>query len=96
MRKVGVIKGDTDFILHVFIATQWEGNPKPAEKEIIDLHWFESTAIPYTEMWPDNIFWLPLVFEDKLITAHVLKNVYQDEELTKEDVIVQQHQVLPE
>jgi hypothetical protein len=31
--------------------------------------WFPVDQIPYKEMWPDDIFWLPEVITDKKIKA---------------------------
>lgn len=32
-------------------------------------HWFNESDIPYTEMWRDDIFWLPHVISSKYVKA---------------------------
>ena len=31
--------------------------------------WFRETDVPYTEMWPDDKEWYPLLFSDKNFNA---------------------------
>ena len=31
--------------------------------------WFRETDVPYTEMWPDDKEWYPLMFSDKNFNA---------------------------
>lgn len=52
---------------HVFIATQWQG--EPTETEEMAPEWFKLSDIPYDHMWSDDIYWLPQVLEGKLIKA---------------------------
>lgn len=49
--------------VHVFQAKQWEG--KPFETEEMKPQWFSVEAIPYEDMWPDDILWLPLFLQGK-------------------------------
>lgn len=45
--------------VHVYLATSWKGDI--TESEEMNPSWVSVHSIPYTEMWPDDIFWLPKV-----------------------------------
>jgi len=45
--------------LDIFIASQWQGNPKPQEESIKEIQWFEINNLPYHQMFEDNKDWLP-------------------------------------
>jgi 8-oxo-dGTP pyrophosphatase MutT (NUDIX family) len=72
-------KGDPTLMhVHVFVATEWTG--EPTESDEMAPQWFDTKAIPYTNMWSDDEFWLPHVLEGKKISA--------DFKLDENDVIV--------
>jgi 8-oxo-dGTP diphosphatase / 2-hydroxy-dATP diphosphatase len=54
---------------HIFVAESWED--EPSESEEMRPQWFDITAIPYAEMWADDILWLPLLLEGKYFTGTV-------------------------
>ncbi len=60
-------KPDFDQQVHVYFVTEWEG--EPTESEEMKPQWFDVGAIPYSEMWSDDILWLPLVLEGERIKA---------------------------
>jgi 8-oxo-dGTP diphosphatase len=43
--------------VHVFSATGYRGEPRETD-EAVPL-WFDLDAIPYEEMWADDVLWLP-------------------------------------
>ncbi len=47
----------------VFKGTKFSG--KPSETEEADPRWFPLRDIPYTEMWEDGRYWLPLLLAGK-------------------------------
>lgn len=51
--------------VHVFTAHQFSG--KPIETDEMKPEWFDINKIPYSQMWPDDIYWLPIVLEGKNI-----------------------------
>lgn len=53
--------------VHVFTATDWQGEPQ--ETEEMRPYWFAYDAIPYQEMWLDDVRWLPLVLQGKKISG---------------------------
>ena len=49
--------------VHVFCSTTYSG--EITETEEMKPCWFRYEDIPYTTMWPDDIYWLPLLLEGK-------------------------------
>ena len=56
-----------DQVVHTFFTTTWQG--EPIESEEMKPQWYKVSDIPYTSMWPDDIFWLPKVLEGIFVTA---------------------------
>lgn len=46
-------------LVHVFLVRHWTG--RLGESEEMRPQWFDVAAIPYEQMWSDDIYWLPLV-----------------------------------
>ncbi len=72
LEKVGVLKffwpedkKDWEQEVHIFTAREWDG--EPVESEEMKPQWFKHENIPFSEMWPDDSHWLPLVLEGKKI-----------------------------
>ena len=71
--------------VHVFFVTKWEG--EPVESEEMKPQWFANAGIPFTEMWSDDVIWLPEVLkgsgvrasftfgENDMVTKHHMKSV---------------------
>lgn len=53
--------------VHVFFTNEWDG--EPAESEEMMLQWFRVDEIPYDQMWPDDLHWLPAVLQGKKVRA---------------------------
>jgi 8-oxo-dGTP diphosphatase len=54
--------GDDPFMdVHVFRATDFAG--EPTETPEARPEWFALGAVPYDEMWPDDRYWLPELFD---------------------------------
>jgi 8-oxo-dGTP diphosphatase/2-hydroxy-dATP diphosphatase len=70
LTEVGVLefefKGNPQILeVHVFTTSEYTGSP--SESEEMRPEWFDFDAVPYTLMWPDDKFWLPLVLAGKKI-----------------------------
>ena len=63
--KVGefefVFGDDPVTFVHVFRATEFEGTPR--ETPEADPEWFAIDDAPYDQMWEDDRYWLPLLFD---------------------------------
>ncbi len=49
--------------VHVFRGLSWQG--EPFETEEMRPEWFLTSKIPYQDMWPDDILWLPTFLDGK-------------------------------
>ena len=53
--------------VHVYFIRDWEG--EPTESEEMRPAWYTHDTIPFSEMWPDDIHWLPRVLLGEKIEA---------------------------
>ncbi|MFA5773342.1 MAG: 8-oxo-dGTP diphosphatase [Candidatus Paceibacterota bacterium] len=49
--------------VHIYSIDKFDGTPE--ETEEMNPRWFSVDEIPYDSMWPDDIFWLPLLLDGK-------------------------------
>lgn len=52
---------ENDQLVHVYTSEDFDG--EPTETEEMSPSWLSTSNIPYGDMWPDDIFWLPLILE---------------------------------
>ena len=52
---------------HVYFAESWQGEVE--ETEEMRPKWFSINELPYKEMWPDDIYWIPEVLKGNLLKA---------------------------
>lgn len=60
-------KSEWDQDVHLFVSKEWEGEPQ--ESEEMAPKWFNFENIPYKDMWPDDIHWMPHILQGKKIHA---------------------------
>jgi mutator protein MutT len=72
---------DWNQIVHVYFTENWEGDP--VESEEMKPQWYTIDSIPYENMWPDDIFWLPEVIKGQKLKASFT--------LDSHDTILEQH-----
>lgn len=71
LEKVGDIKfyfknkPDWNQHVHIFVIKKWSGEPE--ETDEMKPQWYKHTDIPFDDMWPDDIHWLPKILEGKKI-----------------------------
>lgn len=68
IEMVGIIdfefKGNPEILqVHIFRAGDFSG--EPIESEEMKPQWFHIDEIPFKEMWPDDIHWMPLFLNGK-------------------------------
>ncbi|MBI2642597.1 MAG: 8-oxo-dGTP diphosphatase [Candidatus Wildermuthbacteria bacterium] len=68
LHKVGIVdfefKGNPEILqVHIFRSTDFLG--EPTESEEMKPEWFHVDEIPFAEMWPDDIYWMPLFLAGK-------------------------------
>ncbi|MCB9435319.1 MAG: 8-oxo-dGTP diphosphatase [Ardenticatenaceae bacterium] len=57
-----------DMRVHVFVARQWQGEPR--ESEEMQPRWFNVAEIPYDQMWADDAYWLPYLLREQSVRAY--------------------------
>lgn len=60
-------KPGSNQIVDVYRGSSWEGEPVETEEIIPD--WHDLAAIPYSKMWDDNFFWLPIALDGRRFSA---------------------------
>lgn len=68
LEKVGIIdfefKGNPEILqVHIFKSNNFSGELK--ESEEMKPQWWHINEIPFNEMWPDDIHWMPLFLSGK-------------------------------
>ncbi len=68
LEKFGIIdfefQGNQEILqVHIFKAHNFLG--EPSESEEMRPQWFDIDKIPFQEMWPDDVYWLPLFLDDR-------------------------------
>ena len=75
LSKVGIIefafKNDSEILeVHIFKSDDFSG--EPVESEEMKPQWFHVDEIPFEEMWPDDIHWMPLFLSNKKFRGRFL------------------------
>ena len=53
------------YSMHVFVYTSQSYTGVPSESEEAIPIWFDKRAIPYEEMWADDVHWVPLLLKQQ-------------------------------
>ena len=48
-----------DYLVHVYLVKRFTGRPRSSEEGRV--RWFDLQKIPYSRMWDDDRYWLPLL-----------------------------------
>jgi 8-oxo-dGTP diphosphatase/2-hydroxy-dATP diphosphatase len=68
LNKKGVVNFeylDTGKLMEVHIFKSCNYSGCPIETEEMKPQWFDILDIPFSEMWPDDLYWLPLFLKNK-------------------------------
>ena len=49
--------------VHIFKCNEFTG--QPTESEEMKPQWYKTDAIPFKDMWKDDIYWIPLLLQGK-------------------------------
>lgn len=84
LNKLGVLEftfQNKNMILevHTFRVDNFKGEPVASE-EMLDPQWFHFDSIPYSQMWSDDEFWLPLLLQNKKFKGKFLFDRLSDPE----------------
>ena len=88
LEKFGVLdfefQGNPEILeVHIFKATDFTG--EPGEGEEMKPQWYFVDEIPFREMWPDDIYWIPLFLKGKKFKGKFLfgeKDAILEKEIT--------------
>lgn len=69
-------KPEWNQLVHVYFCDSWDG--EPSESEEVSPIWFKISALPYSQMWPDDAIWLPKVLAGQNIKG---KFTFEGEEI---------------
>jgi 8-oxo-dGTP pyrophosphatase MutT (NUDIX family) len=74
MAEITFLYANTDWnqLCHIFVTHEWSGTPN--ESEEIAPEWFDTSALPFENMWPDDAHWLQPVLEGKKLIANFTFN----------------------
>ncbi len=70
-------------MVHVYFSENWQDNPE--ESEEMNPKWFAVKELPFSNMWPSDIFWLPEVLKGNLLKGTFIfgeNDVVQDKNLS--------------
>ncbi len=73
MEKVALLKftfpynKDWDQNVHVFLARDWEGDPR--ESEEMAPKWFKEDQLPFDKMWDDDSYWVSRALKGEKLKA---------------------------
>lgn len=60
-------KTEWNQVVHTYVTEHWDG--EPTESEEMKPQWYTVADIPFKDMWPDDIFWLPHVIHGEKVKA---------------------------
>ena len=76
IKKVGLFhfkfvdKEEWNQDVFLFLCKEWLGEPEESEEMLPK--WFDLDKIPYENMWPDDIYWMPHILKGEKIEASFL------------------------
>ncbi len=62
---------DEDYVSEVHLYRIHNFKGEPLETEEMKPKWFNFEEIPYTDMWPDDLIWLPMVLAGDKVEGHI-------------------------
>ncbi len=85
-RKAGILTfhyvDDPDMEVHYFRVDDYDG--KEQDSTEMQVAWFELDKIPYPKMWPNDVYWMPMLLQNKLFSGEFFFN--QKYEIIKHNI----------
>ncbi len=77
LEKVGEIlfqfpTDEQDHLVHILKTNRFSGVPR--ESDEMTTRWFDTSSLPYDQMWADDSYWLPLLLKGKTFRGHFIFN----------------------
>ena len=54
---------DPEMEVHIYEIIKFKN--KPEDSDEMQCHWFDVDKLPFSKMWPDDSFWMPLFLNNK-------------------------------
>jgi len=76
IKEIGIIKfrfkynKEWDQDVYFYFCENWEGTP--AESDEMKPKWFAVDKIPYSAMWPDDRYWMPIALKENKFRGSIL------------------------
>lgn len=92
LNKIGMIrfrfkfKKEFDQNVHFYICEKWQGSP--SESGEMKPRWFSTDKIPYSKMWPDDKFWMPIALRDRRFEGSI---IFAQNDIILENLILEKH-----
>lgn len=90
LKKVAVIRfffdGEFKWEMHTFLANEWQGEPQ-STKEMVNPTWFNTTHLPWPDMWEGDSLWMPSVFSGEKVKCDIYYRVMADGTKTVANVV---------
>ncbi len=90
IEKMGILEfqflANKSEILEVHIFKTGDFSGKPTESEEMRPKWFDESEIPFSKMWPDDCFWIPIFLAGKKFKGKFLfgeSDVILEQELSE-------------
>jgi len=68
---------EPEMFVHVFRAEEFAGKPQKSPEA--DPEWFDYDAVPYDEMWEDDRYWMPYLFDGETFVGEFVFDADGDE-----------------
>ncbi|TFK10529.1 7,8-dihydro-8-oxoguanine triphosphatase [Platysternon megacephalum] len=73
LQKMGQITfefvGNSELMeVHIFRSDSFHG--EPTESDEMRPQWFQLDQVPFSHMWPDDVYWFPLLLQKKLFRGY--------------------------
>ena len=83
--KVGILEfrleeACEEIVVHLYKADKFSGEPRETEEMVPK--WFNVNEIPFKNMWPTDVYWMPLLLKGKKFKGRIILDKASDTNYT--------------